>query len=77
MTQLIKRPFDKGVIMHMLIDLDNTQTIHEKSMYGVFDVLSDVGGLFDIFVILFALFIGRYNGSLYLYDSIKTLYEIN
>ena len=56
--------------MMMTIQLHDTKMIHEKSMYGVFDLLGDVGGLRDLLFIILAIFFERYNGSLFLFKSI-------
>ena len=60
--------------MKLVIILHDTQIIHEKAMYSVFDLLADVGGLLDIFVVAFAIIIQRYNSSLFLFNVIKKLY---
>ena len=46
-------------------------------MYGVFDLLSDMGGLVDIFVIMFSLILKPYNRALSHFNSFKSLYTIN
>ena len=60
--------------MKLIIRLHDTQIIHEKSMYSVFDLLADVGGLLDIFIVVFSIIIQRYNSSLFLFNVIKKLY---
>ena len=62
--------------MRVAINLYDTKIVHEKSMYGVFDLLADVGGLGDIFFVAFAFILSRYNNSLFLFNSINKLYQI-
>ena len=38
------------------IELDQNTITHEKSMYTYFDLLGDVGGLLDLLLIIFTLF---------------------
>ena len=45
-------------------------------MYGYFDLLGDVGGLLDIFIIILAIFFDRYNSSTFLFNTIYKLYEV-
>ena len=47
---------DKGMILRMSIYVHGTKMTHEKSMYNVFDLIGDVGGLLDIFLFFFAIF---------------------
>ena len=60
-TKLIKKPWNKGLITHMLIDLHDTIVTHEKSIYNIFDLFGDVGGLLDLFLIFFTFFFQPYN----------------
>ena len=71
---LIRYPGANGLIMKMSISLHETYMIHEKSLYGVFDLLADVGGLLDLFIVLLAILFERYNTSLFLFNAIYKLY---
>ena len=48
----------------------------EKSLYTFFDLLSDVGGLMNMLVTVFSIILGPYNHSLFLFNTITKLFEI-
>ena len=58
----------------MYIDLYETHIVHEKSLYNLFDLLGDVGGLLDLFILVFSLLLSRYNESLFLFNQIQSLH---
>ena len=41
--------------MVMELNLHDTMITHEKSIYNVFDLLGDVGGLLDLFIFVLAI----------------------
>ena len=47
---------------------------HKKSLYTVYDLLGDVGGLLDLFTLFMAFFLTKYNYSLFLYNSIHEMF---
>ena len=49
--------------------------VHEKSLYKVYDLLGDVGGLLDLFFILFSIVLSRFNYQLFLFESINELFQ--
>ena len=46
-------------------------------MYSALDLLGAIGGLYDLFVIVFAILFCSYNTSLFLYNSITEIYKYN
>ena len=45
----------KGLKFIIELSLEDTKMVYEKSLYTVFDLLGDVGGLLDLFVIFFTI----------------------
>ena len=48
-------------MMDIFFILDQFHVTHQKSIYGYLDLIADVGGLLDIVILMFALFLKSYN----------------
>ena len=48
---------------------------HEQSKYNVFDIFGDVGGLLELTMLFFGLFIRPYNYTVFLFNSIQELFK--
>ena len=62
--------------MNVNINLDKTTVTIFKSLYGLFDLLSDMSGLFNIIVIIIGLFLQPYNSALSYYNNISKFYKL-
>ena len=59
------------------IALKNSIKKHELSLYSIYDLLGDVGGLLDLLLIAFAVFAGPYNQQLLNFNVIKGLFKFD
>ena len=59
------------------IALKNSIKKHELSLYSIYDLLGDVGGLLDLLLIAFAVFVGPYNQQLLNFNVIKGLFKFD
>ena len=48
-------------MLRVTFELSKTTMKHQKSIYGWFDLLGDMGGLLDIIMIAFSLLVGPFN----------------
>ena len=55
---------DNNLIFRLELDLHDTYMTHEKSMFNIFDLLADVGGLLDLFLIICAIALKPFNSYL-------------
>ena len=57
------RPYEKSdpTWIAITIEMDLSMTNYERTLYTLFDLLSDVGGLSGILVTLFSLFVRSWN----------------
>ena len=70
-------PFNQNIILWCEVGLSNTLTIHKKSLYTVFDLLGDVGGLLDLFTLFVAFFLQKYNHSLFLFNATNNMFTFS
>ena len=69
-----QRDIDQNLFFWTEIQMSQTKISQEKSLYTFFDLLSDVGGLLNLIITLFAMFMQPYNHSLFLYNSLAQLF---
>ena len=62
-------------VLSIVLTLHDTKMVYEKSLYKVFDLLGDVGGLLDLFMTFFSIVLSRYNYQLFLFTSINVLFK--
>ena len=60
--------------MRVALDLHDTYITQEKSVFLIFDLLADVGGLLDLFMFIGAVIFIPFNYYLFLFNSMKDLY---
>ena len=65
----------RNIILGIGLTLHDTKMVYEKSLYKVFDLLGDVGGLLDLFMTFFSIVLSRYNYQLFLFTSINVLFK--
>ena len=70
-------PFNQNIILWCEVGLSNTLTIHKKSLYTVFDLLGDVGGLLDLFTLFVAFFLSKYNHSLFIFNAANNMFNFS
>ena len=58
----------------MRLELDERKVVHERSLFTVFDLLSNIGELADLSFIIFALALKPYNYCLFLFESLHELF---
>ena len=63
-------------IMWMTIDLHPTIVTQEKSLFNVYDLFGDVGGLLDLLLIIIAIAFKPYNSMLFSFNSIQELFTL-
>ena len=54
--------------------LENTYFEHTRKSYGIINILGDLGGVFEILVMIFGLFICRIGEFSFYLEAIKKLY---
>lgn len=57
------------------IRLHDTYINHDVSLYSILDLLADAGGLIDIVILIFSVFIKKYNYSLFILDCMQELFK--
>ena len=72
-----KPVLDERSAMNLLFQLVKTMMNHQRSLYGILDLLGDMGGLIDIIIIVLQIFFTRYNRALYLFNAFQDLYKMN
>ena len=68
-----RRP-DKDFLAIIEFGMDVKQVQSQRSFYGIFDLLGDVGGLHDILANILGLIVGPFAANLWLVRAIKLLY---
>ena len=52
---------DKSVLYQSEFEMSVQEIEHERKVYGILDLFGDVGGILDIFILLFGIFIFPYS----------------
>ena len=62
--------------MHATFRMASNSIKHEMSMFTVFDLMADVGGLLDILTIILGFFIIPFNNTVFLHKTLNELYQM-
>ena len=65
-----------STIMQATFRLSSNSVKHEMSMFTVFDLMGDVGGLLDIFTLILGFLMIPFNHTLFLHKTLNKLYKI-
>ena len=60
-----------------MYSLDSIQIAHEREIYSSLDFISDIGGVFDLFLLILNAFFLRVSDFSYRLDVISKLYKIS
>ena len=54
----------------------DTYTVYLRDVYGIWNIVSDLGGVLSVLISLFALFLDPVNQQLFIYDYMTNLYHV-
>lgn len=68
-------PLDPGLIGTAVFKLDNKITHYERRVYGLYQLIGDIGGINQIILALFSILISIYTNKLYEFIAVSEFYK--